>query len=795
MSNWYRVRYDDQGSDLTPARHHLDRVAQAGTLEVLWLARRSNPAILIRAAREQEAWLIEGLLNTLPRARLGPESGEAVTARWQEFPQRYGLIGTLPVQPWLPWLFAGQESDIAVRLSWRQGQLQMPQIAGPDKATLTAALATVEARVYLLPLSQLPLVRRAFRPSQCFTLPPVIDAPTLASRNVHERAFAEFHAGELILGTTPDGQAVGVQRPLGLAWIGAASAHRMLAGLAQSWNGRIVVLDGMGGWPRDWQDVSRAEVFVAWNTPGKSTHVNPLTRLPNDTSESYLVRVMEWLALLNVTPAILGVRAVTLIRALIRLILAHLTPELNPLTMLQLLDQPTTLETVKPDFTPLPGDEAAVWQGRDWSRDRAWLTPAATALRGFFDAAPEMALWYPPYLPATTLQQAPWSLWRIPTQGAGARSYWAGMWPLFRALYNRSDTLTFALGLGHGGREALALTRQGASVLAWGETAATAVGHFEERHLDWIIGAGAEPTRFGALLDVSPQLIAAQADDQALARLNGDVGSIRLQLPQKQTPTKRGWATVNGLTIPPLVSILGDEPSARLAALALAERQAHLGQRLLILGTQSLWPELQNRLPQALFLTAAELPMLNPLAPRPRHAHAWVWWGAGLGIPAAILQAAYRDGARTLQDLLSYVEGTEAATALKEALQSGFFSDGEADPRTWFEHAPVLAVESPNPALTRTLAMAGLEAGARLICWQAPGLTAGDEAALNQAQSLVYPDTLWIPDVLVTTTHNGLAASLPERLQPAVKTLLAGEGYLFRRGRDQFYRVILEETR
>ncbi len=795
MSTWYRVRYDDQGSDLTPALHHLDRVAQAGTLEVLWLARRGSPALLIRAAREQEALLVEGLLNMLPRARLGSESGEAVTARWQEFPQRYGLLGTLPVQPWLPRLFAGQESDLAVRLSWRQGQLQMPQIAGPDKTTLTAALNTIEARVYLLPLSQLPLVRMAFQPSQCFTLPPVADHPTLASRNVHERPFAQLHTGELILGTTPDGQAVGVPRPLGLAWTGSAAAHRMLAGLAQSWNGRIVVLDGMGGWPRDWQDVSRAEVFVAWNTPGKSTHINPLTRLPGDTPESYLARVMEWLALLNVTPAILGVRAVTLIRALIRLILAHLTPELNPLTMLQLLEQPTTLESGKIDLALLPADEAAVWQGRDWTRDRAWLMPAATALRGIFDAAPEMALWYPPYLPATALTQAPWSLWRIPTTGPGTRAYWAGMWPLFRALYNQPEVLTFALGLGHGGREALALNRQGASVLAWGETAAAAVGHFEERNLDWIIGAGADPARFGALLGVSPQLIAAQAEDQALARLNGDAGSIRLQPPQKQTATLRGWATVNGLTIPPLVSILGDEPFARVAALALAERQARLGKRLLILGTQGLWNDLQQRFPQALYLTAAELPMLNPLAPRPRSAHAWVWWGAGLGIPAATMQAAYRDGIRTLQELLSYVAGTEAATALKEALQSGFFSDGEADPRTWFEHAPVLAVESPNPALTRTLAMAGLEAGARLICWQAPGLTPGDEAVLNQAQSLVYPDTLWIPDVLVTTTHNGLAASLPERLQPAVKTLLAGEGYLFRRGRDQFYRVILEEAR
>jgi hypothetical protein len=102
-------------------------------------------------------------------------------------------------------------------------------------------------------------------------------------------------------------------------------------------------------------------------------------------------------------------------------------------------------------------------------------------------------------------------------------------------------------------------------------------------------------------------------------------------------------------------------------------------------------------------------------------------------------------------------------------------------------------MEAHHPAVARTLAVAALSAGVRLVCWECNGLTEQDMAFLRRAGSLIYPDTPWVPDVLVSHSTNGLAEVLPERLQPLVKALPADgrEAYLYRRGTGQFSRVIL----
>ena len=791
---WYRIRYDDQGRDLRPALRFLEWVAQHG-LELLWLRLHGQLLLLARAAQEHEAVLLEGLLNVLPEARLLPETGD-IGAVLRELTQRYGVWGPLPSVAPLPDLLAQLPSDSAVWLTWRKGKLSLPQLYTRERReTVQRALTEVWPGARLWPAVATPPLWEG-APVQLLHLPPVSQHITLAARNVQEQPFRQAHTGDLVLGSTNTDQPVGVAAPLRLVWVGApAWVGQVAAWLTQRWRGRVVVLDASGEVTKDWQDVSRAGAYVAWSAVGKSTHVNPLTRLPDDGLEVYVQRILDWLAALGITEAVLGRRIEGLLRALLTL-QATETRELNPLHVLQLCSTPEVVDGLAERAAEvLTASDLAVWQGRNWVRDAAWLTPAVNVLRSLFDQTPELALWYPPYTAEATLQTAPWSVWRVPAQQRGQRAYWAGMWPLLRQLYGQPETLIVALGLGLYGKTALTLAETGASVLVWGRTLRDAVGDAGSETLhacDLLLGAGADAS-LARLVNVAPAIIAAQADDQATARLRGDVGSVRLRYPQRAAAAERGWRAEGATLLPSLLTVIGDEASARAAVLRLVGGKSG---RVLVVGNQALWPELRAQHPAALFLPLTELPMLNPLAPRPKNAHPWVWWGRGLGLSETVMQGAYREGAvDSLQGLLHYVEslqlGNGTATALRDAVRSGLFAAAESDPRAWFAAASLVAVESTHPALTRMLVMAALEARAAVVVWNAPGLAASDVPLLRQAQSLVYPDKVWISDLLVTRVTDAAIAVLPERLQELAPQLSAREAYWFRRGQHSFSKVLL----
>ena len=90
--------------------------------------------------------------------------------------------------------------------------------------------------------------------------------------------------------------------------------------------------------------------------------------------------------------------------------------------------------------------------------------------------------------------------------------------------------------------------------------------------------------------------------------------------------------------------------------------------------------------------------------------------------------------------------------------------------------------------------MVALEGRARLVSWQAPGFTAADVPFLQRVGGLLYPDVLWVPDVLVSRVSNGLAVVLPDRLQALLNDLTPGEAFLYRRGQERFSKIVLEGT-
>lgn len=805
MNGWHRVRYDDQGADLGPAVRMLDRIAQAGCLEALWIARRGSLALLVCADQEREALLVEGLINTLPGARLTRERSEAVEEVLNDFPSRYTVSGA-PVDgsPPVPGFLLALGSDAALHLKWVSGRLAASTLYARERRQKVGQTLRDHWPRAGIPLMSWPM-RLNLLPSQVLSLPPSREHPTLASRNVHERAFANPHEGPLLLGCDMDDQGVSLSCPMRLVWVGSpARVDAVCSWMTQRWTGRMLVLDGSGEVGKGWQDVSQA-VMVSWASPGRSAHINPLARLPGESDSIYVDRAMAWLAGLGISQSILGARVTILVRAMVRLLVST-GAELHPMGMLGLLNAPQGMEDLdRRAVDVLPEEELATWRARDWRRDAGWLTPAVSILRGLFDRTPEMALWMPPYTSIETVLHSRWVIFRVPTHTANQRTFWAGVWPLLLAAYGHDDVLAFALGLGSGGARALELaTGGGASVLAWGSSLLDAVGIQDAKRLsgvDLMVGAGGDPAQFAPVLRVPPQILAAQADDQAMARLGGDVGSVRFRLPAQAARMYAGWPTANGMMVPPLASVLGDEEAAAAAVVGLIKHAKRAGKRILILGTKTLWPALQAELPDALLLGTNDLPMLNPLSPRPKNAFPWVWWASGLGLPAVLVQGAFQEGCTTLQGLLDYVQKhstgnghTPGVTALREAVQTGLFGEAESDPRTWFAEAPVIAVESVNAALTRTLMMAALEAGARLVCWQAPGVAAGDISLLKRTHCLLFPDEAWSPVLLVTRISEGYAlAALPDHLQEKVRDLLAGEAFLYWRGRGHvFSRLVLE---
>jgi hypothetical protein len=189
--------------------------------------------------------------------------------------------------------------------------------------------------------------------------------------------------------------------------------------------------------------------------------------------------------------------------------------------------------------------------------------------------------------------------------------------------------------------------------------------------------------------------------------------------------------------------------------------------------------------------------MLNPLDSS--SVYGWVWWGKGLGIPADVFQRAYREGVDTVQSLLRYARSdanddlTESSTVavLQDVCSTGLFGVAESAPATWLDEVPRMAVEAVNPALTRALVMGGLEAGARIVLYDAPGIGRRDLPALRRGQALVYPGEAWIDTVLVTPGSNGLVRGLPREVQEAVDALGTDEGYLYRRDVNRGRRVRL----
>lgn len=797
---WYRIRYDDQGSGMEAALRHLDVLATQGHFEMLWLVRRRNPVLLMRTSDAHEALLVEGLHNTLPGARLARERSASLDGLLGDLPRRVTLTGEVPPAPVFPELLLQLETDAAIHLTWDGGVLAPPVLNMRETHDIKPALARC------WPTGKVPLIslggRKAIAPTQLIFLPPASEYPTLASRNTQELAFKDAHTSGFLLGQDISGRPVGLPRPMRALWIGAPSrVDNVAAWFTQRWAGRVLVLDASGVVEKGWQDVSGADVFISWNLPGKSSHVNPLQRLPDDTLDSYVARVMAWLSSLNINAALLGSRVVLLVQAALKLLVAT-GLELHPPQILAFLNHPE----ITNEYDSLAGEvlnsqEFPVWRSRDWRRDQTWLQAAVATLRAIFDATPEMALWFPPYIDGQVLLESKWSLIRVATATNGQRAFWGGMWPLLRQVYARPDVLTLGLEINTSGRPALALAEGGASVLLWGRSVTEAVGTDLARlggTLDLVVGAGADPAYFGKQLQVPPQILAAQAEDQALVRIGTDVGSVRFRLPERAMTQQRGWLTASGVTTPPLLSVLGDTNPAQQATLDLILRALSSGSRVLILGRRDLWPALREFVPEVMCIPAEDLPMLNPLAPKPANAYPWVWWAQGLGIPAVVMQGAYRDGRQTLQSLLDYLgqvgNYAEIRTVLREAVVSGMFGEAESDPREWFNLARIIAVEAITPAIVRTLAMAAFDAQARLVLWNAPGIAESDHAFLARAHALVYPDVLWSPDVLVTRVSNGLLAVLPERLQTAVPQLSAHEAYLYRRGAGSFSKVVLQDA-
>lgn len=383
------------------------------------------------------------------------------------------------------------------------------------------------------------------------------------------------------------------------------------------------------------------------------------------------------------------------------------------------------------------------------------------------------------------------------------------MAPLFKALYgDDADTLVLALNGAAVGGEAIGWNGE-TSVISWGRTTEAAIGKVVvPDRMDVIAGAQANPNRFAPLLGLSRATLAAQNVYQAEARLGGDTGSLRLRIPRtqeqeiaKESPWRvEGGKGTEGSAIPTPTTVMGTPEAAARAVAALLRQSLTPDERVMVIGKRDLWGTLRTVFEgQFIYLPANEMPMLNPLD-RKRKVFAWIWWGKGLGIPPEVLQRAYRDGVNALQGLLRYAQhdanealtDSSAVAVLQDVCSTGLFGVAESDPADWLDSAPWLAVESVNPALTRMLVMASLEANARIVLYGAPGIGHKDLPALRRGHTLIYPSVSWVDNVLVTPSANGLVRGLPLAVQKEIRSLDAGESYLYQQAADRGRRVALE---
>lgn len=791
----YRIRYNDEGRSqaLANALARLDYLASAGELQVVWCSAQRSPALLVATNDAQEPLLVEGLAQDLPGGVVRRESVEHLRSALG----RSHYVTRLPAgQPHLLEILA-QLDTAMVRCSWRGGRLSPVEIrssAAPQALRTIVRATWAGARVLPLrwPVSQ------ALLPSDLMQLPPAQQHLTLASRNTQELAFSDPPAGHraLLLGCDLDGRPVTIPRHSRTVWIGdAAPVNRVLSWITERWRGRLLVLDATGAPARHWQARDRT-ITVDWCAPGRSVRINPIARLPHDSLDRYVERVLRWLASLHVTESVIGSRMMRLLRTYVKLL--GLEEDLTPAMILSLLGYPDQMDEYGAAVSQLDEVEQQTWAMRG-RNDAALLKPGYNVLRGLFDRYTEMTLWMPPFVDPHDLARASTVVLRIPAENGGQRKYWSGMLPLLTDLFQHPDTLILGLGLGPWGHEILKGSRSGgATTLLWGETALAVLGverlpagTTADVHL--LAGAGVGGVTLSKAVGVSTQLLAAQAEDQAILRTPETLGSVRFRLPQVEIAAGRvsGWMMGSDV-LPPVCSLTGDADAAlKLTAGLIGNAQAGSGPLLVLCGDRELWPALGDL--GVLTIPAAELPMLNPLTPA--HLSRWLWWARGLHIAPDTIRAAHKAAVRDVQGLLAFAEafGDRAAVAvLKDVVQSAAFGWQETDPAMWFREQPLLAVESRHPAITRCLLMSAVEAQARLVLWQAGGVVEADHAALRGCRTVVYPEQSWTPDVLVGRTTNGALTLLPARLQQLAPTLLDNEACLYRRDcPNTFSRVVV----
>jgi hypothetical protein len=780
----YRIRYNDEGRSqaLANALARLDYLASAGELRVVWCSAQRSPALLVATNDAQEPLLVEGLAQDLPGGVVHRESVDHLRSGLG----RPSYVTHLPAgQPHLLAILA-QLDRAMVRCDWRTGRLSPIEIrssATPQalRAIVRATWAGARAGPLRWPVSQ------ALLPSDLMQLPPAQQHLTLASRNTQEIVFAESPAGHraLLLGCDLDGRPVTLPRHSRTVWIGdAAPVNRVLSWITGCWAERLLVLDATDAPARHWQARGRS-ITVDWRAPGRSVRINPIARLPHDSLDTYVERVLRWLASLHITEAVIGSRMMRLLRAYVKLL--SLEAELTPPMILSLLGYPDQMDEYGPRVSQLDEAEQQTWATRG-RNDAALLKPGYNVLRGLFDRYTEMTLWMPPFIDPADLAQASTVVLRIPVQNGGQRKYWGGMLPLLTDLFQHPDTLILGLGVGSWGHEILKGSRSGgATTLLWGETTLAALGcerlptgTTADVHL--LAGAGVGGVTLAQAVGVSTQLLAAQAEDQAILRTPETLGSVRFRMPQVEMAAERvsGWMTVADV-LPPVLSLAGDVDAAlKLTSGLIGNAQAASGPLLVLCGNRELWGALGDL--GVLTIPAAELPMLNPLTPA--HLSRWLWWARGLNIATATIRAAHRGAVRDVQGLLAFAaaSGDRAAVAvLKDVVQSAAFGWQETDPAMWFAESPLLAVESHHPAITRCLLMSAVEAQARVVLWQAGGVVEADYAALRGCRTVLYPEQSWTPDVLVGRTTNGALTLLPARLQQLAPTLPDNEACLYRR--------------
>jgi hypothetical protein len=786
----------------------LDEMTETSDVDVVWITIQGDLALAVSVEPHIEAILVEGFGQRLPGARIVPESPANVTAYTTDLDYARALTGPVPETPIFPHLLLNLAGGPAsVRLTWRDGVLGCTVFADSeiDVETLQAQWDGCRAwpqwaqgLVGLFDRAEIP-------PSRMMVLPPARDFTMLASRKMEERAFShDWSAGGLLLGSDVDGRPVRLPTPgARLAWIGAPQrVDNVFGGMAQRWPGRVVVFDADAGHvDKAWQDVSDA-VLIDWRTPGRSSHVNPLMRLPGEAVDRYVDRIATWFKRLGITPKVLGARTWKGLLALLRFAATGQEEVVPPaiLRMLQSSDIEANLDALRDARDVLPQSDRTALETVDWSRARQSLAPAREILAQVFDV-PEMVLWFPEYLDAERLREARWVIVRVPRRRKSQRRYWNTMMPLLTALYgDDAETLVLALNAGTTGGKILDWEGD-TSVIAWGASIEAATGKaMLPSDLDVLVGARANPGRFAPLLGVSRAALAAQNVYQAEARLGGDVGSVRLQMPrakERDEAAQSAWRA-DGVSIPAPTTVLGETEGAGRAIAALLRASLTPDERVMVIGKRDLWSALRATFDGSFtYLPADNLPMLNPLDSS--SVYGWVWWGKGLGIPADVFQRAYREGVDTVQSLLRYARSdanddlAESSTVavLQDVCSTGLFGVAESAPATWLDEVPRMAVEAVNPALTRALVMGGLEAGARIVLYDAPGIGRRDLPALRRGQALVYPGEAWIDTVLVTPGSNGLVRGLPREVQEAVDALGTDEGYLYQRDVNRGRRVRL----